>query len=177
MIEMECLICHECLVHDPTFLKDDVHQRNNMRFEPSEACSMCKKLTHTYCLSLWYDKGYLAERCPHCRMEVTQNSALEVIRFSKGDTAAQEWKEYKDSEAEWERHYRKMTPDYQYEPEYDSDPESEHDEEMQAESEDEMGSDFAEEGESEPESDDDNERHSIGESEAQLEPKSDQDDD
>jgi hypothetical protein len=170
---MECLICHECLVRDPTLRNDDDHQRNNMRFEPSEACSICKKLTHTYCLSLWYDKGYFTERCPHCRMEVTQNSALEVIRFSKGDAAAQEWKEYKDLEADWERYHREMQLDYHYETEYETDPESEDDEEMEVESEDEMSSDSAEGEDSEPES----ERQLIDESEAQLESMSDQDDD
>jgi len=96
VIEMECVICHECLVSNPNAQADDSQQDIKLAFERSEVCPSCKNLTHTYCLSLWFDKGYFAERCPHCKVQVTPYFALEVIKFGKGDAAAQEWMEYKE---------------------------------------------------------------------------------
>lgn len=181
VIEMECLICHECLVHDPNPQKDDGHQGIDLTFERSEACSSCKNLTHTYCLSLWFDKGYVAERCPHCKVQVTPYFVLEVIRFGKGDAAAQEWKEYKELEADLERYHRQISQYYQSAYDYDSPLDSESGHEMDVESNDEGEPNDEDECKAEDESDGEvgarvrKTVRTVGESQAQPAYDSDQD--
>lgn len=80
---------------------------------------MCQNLTHTYCLSLWFDNSY-PERCPHCRAEVTEDCAFQIIEAGQGGSAAENWINFKIFQAELERLWRNRPHDYADESEYDS---------------------------------------------------------
>ncbi|KAK5046415.1 hypothetical protein LTR84_008218 [Exophiala bonariae] len=102
--ENECLICHEVLVHEPSSQKIDNEEPGRMAFEPSEECSSCKRRTHTYCLAVWFNKAY-TQKCPHCRVEVAESYALQIIEAGLGEWEAKNWKNWKDADVYWQHYY------------------------------------------------------------------------
>ena len=160
--EMDCIICCEALVH----LSNGCQVEDELIDDTLQICSLCKKSTHTYCLSLWFDKGYFAEQCPHCRVEVTASFAFEVIKVGKGDETAQAWRNYKDEDAtmqQYWRDYRRMPPQYHHGP--DSEPYDESEPEEQ-----EGESDLEEQEESEPESEEQEESEPESEEHEESKP-------
>lgn len=95
-----------------------------MVFERSEECSKCKKRTHTYCLSVWFNKAHV-QKCPHCRVEVTEDFALQVIEAGQGEWEAKNWKNWKNSDVHWQQYYQHEGDDQSdYDDDYDCESES-----------------------------------------------------